>query len=48
VLDYPAIVIPVTFADQAIDLVPSNYNASSEIDEKNMNDCELIVIAFSF
>ncbi|OTB14987.1 hypothetical protein K445DRAFT_301576 [Daldinia sp. EC12] len=37
VLDYPSIVIPVTVADQDVDVVDSTFSPLTELDKKNMD-----------
>ncbi|KAK3349053.1 amidase signature domain-containing protein [Lasiosphaeria hispida] len=36
VLDFPTVVVPVTFADQSVDRVESRFRPFTEIDKKNM------------
>ena len=40
VLDYTSIVIPVTFADQEIDIVSPNFKALNEEDRLSMEHCK--------
>lgn len=41
-LDYSAVVIPVTRADQEIDLPDPTYQALSEKDQKNWEACKMV------
>jgi hypothetical protein len=43
VLDYPTIVIPVTFADKQTHLVDSKFQTLTELDRENMGICESIL-----
>ena len=39
-LDYSAVVIPVTKADKSIDMFDSSYEPSNDVDRKNWEACE--------
>lgn len=42
VLDYTSVVIPVTFADKAVDLVRSDFAPLTEKDAQNMQNCRFL------
>lgn len=40
VLDYPSVVIPVTFVDKEVDTIYTNYEPLNQEDKENMDTCE--------
>lgn len=44
-LDYSAVAIPVLTADKNVDVVGTDFKPLSELDEKVMKSCELLLFS---
>jgi len=44
VLDYVAVVIPVTFADKKIDVIDEHFHPLTELDAQSMATCECLAL----